>query len=119
MDNVFEGLRALLVVPFVSLAASLERTTTVSRNKQPVECLDALCAYEECRFCVHRVNACKTPDKVGQCNLELEDRATVPMCRGDLFFRLAPDHAARYRHWILSGSPRAKLSQPAVGEIPA
>ncbi len=105
--------------PFFVPGSPLERTTTVSRNKQPVECLDALCAYEECRFCVHRVNSCKTPDKVGQCNLELEDRATVRMCRGNLFFRLLPDHAARYRHWILSRSPRAKQSQAAVGEIPA
>lgn len=72
---------------------------------------EALCAHEECRYCVHRVNAYKTPDGEGQCNLELQGRASVSLCRGRLFFTLSQDRAARYKSWILSGSPRDVLNR--------
>ncbi len=69
---------------------------------------EALCAYDECRFCVHRVNVSHTPDGQGQCNLELQGRASVSLCRGRLFFTLSPDRASRYKGWVLSGSPRSQ-----------
>lgn len=85
-----------------------------STVKPPTE---ALCAYEECRFCVHRVNVSRTPDGQGQCNLDLQGRATVPLCRGRLFFSLSADRASRYKGWILSGSPRSRPTEKQASGV--
>ncbi len=77
----------------------------------PSTSTDALCAYEECRFCTHRMNVSRTPDGEGQCGLELGGRAKVSLCRGRLFFTVSPDGMGRYKHWVLSGSPRARQSE--------
>jgi len=54
------------------------------------------------------MNVSRTPDGEGQCGLELQGRAKVSLCRGRLFFTVSPDGRERYKHWVLSGSPRAK-----------
>jgi hypothetical protein len=63
--------------------------------------------YEECRFCAHRANVFKTPNQEGQCELELQGKASVALCKGKLFFRLSPDRAEKYKRWVLGGSTRA------------
>jgi len=63
---------------------------------------EALCIYEECRFCKHRVNVHRTPNEQGQCNLELQGVMKVEMCKGKLFFSLDPNRAAKYRIWKLT-----------------
>ncbi len=77
----------------------------------PAVSTDALCAYEECRFCTHRMNVSRTPDGQGQCALELQGRARVDLCRGRLFFTVSPDGMERYKRWLLSGSPRANVPE--------
>ena len=77
----------------------------------PPTSTDALCAYDECRFCTQRVNVSRTPDSQGQCALELKGRARVDLCRGRLFFTVSPDGLERYKRWLLSGSPKAVVSE--------
>ena len=69
---------------------------------------EALCRYDECRYCVHRVNASRTPEHEGQCNLELQRRASVQACKGRLFFSLSPDRAGKYKSWVLAGAVRTR-----------
>ena len=77
---------------------------------------EALCPYEECRFCTHRVNVSRTPNGEGQCELDLQGRASVFLCKGRLFFSVSPDRAAKYKSWVLGGSPRApKQEEQASG----
>lgn len=67
----------------------------------------AECRFDECRYCVHRVNARRTPDRMGQCDLELRGRLSARLCRGKVFFSPSPDHAAKYRNWVIAASSRA------------
>ncbi|MDP9382086.1 MAG: hypothetical protein M3Q29_18470 [Chloroflexota bacterium] len=72
---------------------------------------EALCVYAECRYCVHRVNASRTPNREGQCNLQLQGRASVSLCKGRLFFSVSPDRSEKYKRWVLSGSPREEVAE--------
>ena len=80
----------------------------MSRQQVVPPSTEALCAYDECRFCVHRVNVGRTPSGEGQCNLELQGRARVSLCKGRLFFSLSPDKVSKYKGWVLSGSARSQ-----------
>ncbi len=104
------GGRRLFAAVRFRVPASPERKGTfpMSNKSIPPASTDALCAYEECRFCTHRMNVSRTPDGEGQCGLEMQGRAKVSLCRGRLFFTVSPDGRERYKHWVLSGSPRAK-----------
>lgn len=75
---------------------------------------EALCAYDECRYCAHRVNVSRTPGGEGQCNLDLQGRASVSLCKGRLFFSLSPDRAPKYKQWVLGGSIRTQPSKEAT-----
>ena len=88
----------------------------MSREQLVPEATEALCAYESCRFCVHRANVSRTPNGEGQCNLELQGRATVAMCKGRLFFSLSQDKAGKYRKWLLGRSDRSR--ETADIEVP-
>jgi len=70
----------------------------------PVRPAESVCMYDQCRFCSHRINASSTPEARGQCELELRGGARMTLCRGSLFFRLAPEHAQRYRNWLRTGT---------------
>jgi hypothetical protein len=72
----------------------------------------SLCRYDECRYCVYRVNTRRTPGGSGECELVLQSRVSVSLCRGRRFFRLAPERAAEYRGWVLSGAGRTPVSGP-------
>lgn len=82
----------------------------MARKKDVPPTTEALCAYEECRFCRHRVNVSRTRNGEGQCGLELRGGARRSLCRGRLFFSLSPEHADRYRSWLVSGSARRTSS---------
>ncbi len=73
----------------------------------------SLCRYDECRYCVYRVNVRSTPGGAGQCDLTLQARASVSLCRGRRFFQLAPERAAEYRGWVLGGAGRTPVAEPA------
>ncbi len=74
----------------------------------------ALCIYDECRYCAHRVNARKTRFGEGQCDLELQGRTRVGLCRGRIFFRVSPDRASAYRCWVLGSSARRVVRAPVI-----
>lgn len=76
---------------------------------------EALCEYDECRYCAHRVNVSRTPGGEGQCNLELQGRARVSLCKGRLFFSLSPDRASKYKNWVLGGSIRTQTPKEPTG----
>ena len=80
----------------------------MSREQLMPEATESLCPYETCRFCVHRANVSRTPNGEGQCEMELQGRATISMCKGKLFFSLAPDRAGKYRKWLLGRSDHSR-----------
>ncbi len=84
-------------------ARNKSRQNDIGQTQLPA--LDALCRYEQCRFCRHRVNLSKTPGGEGQCELELRGGPKLTLCQGRLFFSLSPEHAARYRSWLRDGAP--------------
>ena len=69
---------------------------------------DSLCIYAECYFCKHRVNASRTANGEGQCDLELRGSAKRTFCKGKLLLAIPPDRQAKYRAWIL-GSKSSSL----------
>lgn len=73
----------------------------MSLKERVPEATQALCAYSECQFCVHRVNASHTANSEGQCALELRGIASVSICKGRIFFSLSPEKAAKYRSRLL------------------
>ena len=66
----------------------------------------SLCRYDECRYCVYRVNTRRTPGGSGECELVLQSRASVSL------FRLTPERAAEYRGWVLGGAGRTPVPGP-------
>ncbi len=67
------------------------------------------------RVPVLRVSGQHPPDPggSGECELVLQARASVSLCRGRRFFRLAPERAAEYRAWVLGGAGRTPMAGPA------
>jgi hypothetical protein len=87
----------------------------MSPQLQPPAILGALCIYDECRYCAHRVNASKTAGGQGQCALEARRQSTAKLCKGRVFFKLSPDRADAYRGWVLGGSVRGQAPAAVRG----